>query len=157
MKNYLNQNKLPEENREWNRKLEEAFRLIQITIAKIQGFQEDESLRYFVYSDHRKNPKTVSTIEQVSTRFCIISLGADEIGRFSIAISIDVSINEKIGRLASAGLLRRLFESTPGACEAYVVIHSFSQDCDKILYNIINEYEAGVPWHQLKVTPMNHI
>ena len=154
-KNYLKEINAPEEVKDRNRKLESAFECIQTTIAKIQGWFEDETLRIFVISDFQNNPKYIATIKQITTRFCIITIGADELGRFSIAMSIDKNINEKIGEIFSATLIRRLFEMTQGALEAFVRIVSYSEDCDTILDEIIDEHKRGFAMHNLKINPMH--
>ena len=151
MKHYLRAKDLPEFNQEINQKLEQAFNSIKETIRRIQGFQEDEQLRWVVFTDGKNSQKYISTIEQISTRFCIISLGADEEGRYNVVMSIDQHINEKIGLNLATTLVRRMMEFTPGMLENSFVIHSFYTDCDEILANILEEHREGSPEHQFQI------
>lgn len=156
-KNYLKENDAPKEIRDRNRQLEEAFEMLQETIFRIQGWLEEESMRYFAISDFKDHPHVVSTISQVFTRFCMVSLGADEMGRFSIILSIDQNINEKIGRDFSSLLLRRLFEFTSGECEPFVFIDSYSSDCDQGLFQTVVEIEKGAKWHSFIIVNLNSL
>lgn len=152
MKNYLKEKDAPIFVHERNRKLEQAYNYIKITINKIQVLIEDESLRYIVISDHKKNPNAITTIEQVTTSFCAVSIGADNMGRFNIVVSLDQNIMEKIGTFAGSTLLRRIFEFT-SQCETFLLIQSLAMDCDELIDLLIKEYKLGAPWHEIKIIP----
>lgn len=87
----------------------------------------------------------------------MISIGADEMGRFSIIMSIDQHINEKIGRDFASTLLRRLFEFTSGACEPFVFIDPFSSDCDQGLSQIGDEIDKGAKWHSFNIINLHSL
>lgn len=142
-----------EDFNEKNELLFTSFEKIKETVRRIQYWLEDEWLRVNVVSDFSKGGRSKYIIEQLGTAFCIISLGKDDKGEFSIALSIDKQINEKIGYYFSSILLRRLFEFIPESCAHNVRIVNFSKDCDEYLEIVIGEHKRGEGFHIISVTP----
>lgn len=135
-----------------NESLIYAFENMKECIHRIQYWLEDEWLRIFVLSDYSKDERVQYTLEQVGTSFCVISIGTDDNDEFSIVLSIDSNINEKIGHYFSSILLRRLFEFTPESCAHNVRISNFSKDCDEYLKIVLDEREQGIGFHSISVT-----
>lgn len=144
---------MSEEFKEVNEILFTAFENIKETVRRIQYWLEDEWLRVNVVSDFSKGGRSKYIIEQLGTAFCIISLGKDDKGEFSIALSIDKQINEKIGYYFSTILLRRLFEFIPESCAHNVRIVNFSKDCVQYLEIVIEEHKRGEVLHDISVIP----
>ncbi|WP_425636066.1 hypothetical protein ACPUEN_11765 [Algoriphagus yeomjeoni] len=136
-----------------NKLLVEAFHNMKECIKRIQYWLEEEWLRVNVISDFSKDDRAKYILDQVGTSFCVISLGTCDEGEYSIALSIDSQINEKIGYYFASILLRRLFEFTPESCANNVRIMNFSKDCDDYLTKVLDEKEKGVGCHSVSVTP----
>jgi hypothetical protein len=119
----------PDFVKERNSRFREAYKYLLITIDRIQGFLEDEYLRGRIESDMTKKEGVKSTILQCSTPFCIISLGCDEMGRYNLVYSLDYRIQEMIGNEMASGLIRRIYQFTPGDMEPFVLIGSLYHDC----------------------------
>jgi len=119
----------PDFVKERNSRFREAYKYLLITIDRIQGFLEDEYLRGRIESDMAKKEGVKSTILQCSTPFCIISLGCDEMGRYNLVYSLDYRIQEMIGNEMASGLIRRIYQFTPGDMEPFVLIGSLYHDC----------------------------
>lgn len=144
---------LPEDVLDRNEILSQAFKNIKETVRRIQYWIEDEWLRVYILSDFSKDLRSKYILEQLGTSFCVVSLGTNDNGEYSIILSLDSQINEKIGQYFSSILLRRLFEFTPESCAHHVRISNFSKDCDKYLESILEEKERGVGFHDISVTP----
>ena len=144
----------PEFVKERNVRLKNAYNSMLITIGRIQGFLEDEYLRGRIESDMTQHPEMKSTILQCTTPFCILSLGCDQMGRYNIAYSIDYRIKEMIGDDMASGLLRRIYEYTPGDMEVFVRFGSLYHDCvsthDQLIENLKTE-----SFHELKIKEKN--
>ena len=149
MKNYLKSVHLPTEVQERNSRLESAFESIQETIRRIQGWIDDESLRTVILTDCREDSRYITTIKLLTTRFCVISIGADDTGRYNIVMSLDSEINEKIGAQFATTLIRRMCEVTQGSMELFFIISSFSIDCDQIFSDVLTELKNGITIHQV--------
>ena len=143
----------PEKIIQRNETLINAFGNMKECIHRIQYWLEEEWLRIFVLSDYSKDERVKYTLEQVGTSFCVISLGTDDNGEFSIALSIDSQINNKIGHYFSSILLRRLYQFTPESCANNVRVVNFSKDCDEYLKIVLDEREQGIGFHTVSVTP----
>jgi hypothetical protein len=115
--------------KERNNRIKEAYQFTLVTIDRIQGFLDDEYLRGRIESDMTKKEGVKSTILQCSTPFCIISLGCDEMGRYNLVYSLDYRIQEMIGNEMASGLIRRIYQFTPGDMEPFVLIGSLYHDC----------------------------
>lgn len=146
---------LPEYVRNRNVMLSQAFENIKETVRRIQYWIEDEWLRIFVISDFMKDGRSKLILEQLETAFCIISIGQDENGEYSIVVSIDSQINEKIGYSFSSILLRRIYEFTNKSCDYNVRITDFSKDCDQYLQKVLKEHEDGIGYHEISITRYN--
>lgn len=143
---------LPDHVKKRNEFLTNAFENMKECIHRIQYWLEEEWLRVFVLSDYSKDERVQYTLEQVGTSFCVISIGTDDNGEFSIALSIDAQINKKIGYYFSSILLRRLFEFSTESCAHNVRISNFSKDCDEYLKIVFEEGEQGIGFHTISVT-----
>ena len=144
---------LPEYVRNRNIMLSQAFENMKETVRRIQYWIEDEWLRICVLSDFSKDDRSKYIIKQLGTSFCVLSLGTDVNGEYSIVLSIDSQINDKIGQNFSSILLRRLFEFTPESCAYHVRISNFSKNCDSYLETILEESKRGKGFHSVTVTP----
>lgn len=153
--NLENEAGAPDFVKDRNARLLKAYKSILISVDRIQGFLEDEYLRSRIESEMTKDPKIKSTILQSSTPFCILSLGCDNMGRYNIAYSLDYRIKEMIGDDMASGLLRRIYEYTPGDMEVFVRFGSLYHDCvstfDQLLENLKTE-----SFHELKIKSKNN-
>jgi len=112
-----------------NGKLLAAYRLIVETINRMQGWLQDENLRLKIESDLRTSREHFSTLYQCTTLFCMVSLGCDRIGRYTIIYTLDHRILEMLSSDMASTLLRRIYEFTPGDMEPFVRFHSLQGDC----------------------------
>ena len=148
--NLENEAGAPDFVKERNVRLQKAYNSILISVDRIQGFLEDEYLRSRIESNMTKDPKIKSTILQCATPFCFLSLGCDSMGRYNIAYSLDYRIKEMIGDDMASGLIRRIYEYTPGDMEVFVRFGSLYHDCvstfDQLLENLKTE-----SFHELKI------
>ncbi len=131
-----------QEIKERNGKLLLAYDNILITIDRIQGFLEDEYLRNRIESKMFLNEETKTTILQCTTPWILLSLGCDSIGRYNIVYSIDYRIQEMIGQEMSSGIIRRIYEYTPGDMEPFVRIGSLYVDCIEVFNKLIEEQKT---------------
>jgi hypothetical protein len=152
--NLENEAGAPDFVKERNVRLQTAYNSILISVDRIQGFLEDEYLRSRIESNMTKDPKIKSTILQCATPFCFLSLGCDNMGRYNIAYSLDYRIKEMIGDDMASGLIRRIYEYTPGDMEVFVRFGSLYHDCvstfDLLLENLKTE-----TFHELKIKSKN--
>lgn len=132
----------PDFVKERNNRFREAYKYLLITIDKIQGFLDDEYLRGRIESDMTQKAGITSTILQCTSPFCIISLGCDEMGRYNIVYSVDHRIQEMLGNDMSSGLIRRIYQFTPGDMEPFVFIGSLYHDCVKTFNQVSQEMQA---------------
>lgn len=137
-----------------NKNLKEAYSDILITIHKIQGFLDHEELRTKIESDFRNNPFVKSRIFQCVTPFCILSLGCDEMGRYSIVYSIDHRIRDMISSDMTSTLLRRIYEFTPGGMEPFVRIGSLDANCIDTFDQLIEQSKSD-PSHKIIMREKN--
>ncbi|MBQ0909744.1 hypothetical protein KBJ98_13605 [Flavobacterium sp. F-328] len=112
-----------------NTKLISAYKFIIECINRIQGLMDKDKVRYKIESDYCNSPTHLSTIYQCTTPFCIVSLGCDQIGRYSIVYTLDYRIKEIIGADFASKLIRRIYEFTPGEMEPFVNFNSLNGDC----------------------------
>lgn len=132
----------PDFVKERNIRIKEAYQFALITIDRIQGFLEDEYLRGRIESDMTKKEGIKSTILQCTTPFCIVSLGCDKMGRYNIVYSVDHRIQEMLGKEMASGLIRRIYQFTPGDMEPFVLIGSLYHDCVETYNQVSQEMQA---------------
>jgi hypothetical protein len=130
-----------------NNNLLSAYKDIIECINRIQGWMDNEKLRFKIESDYSNSPNHLSTIYQCTTPFSIVSLGCDQIGRYNIVYTLDYRIKEIIGGDFASTLIRRIYEFTPGEMESFVNFNSLQGDC-------INTFEEIL---QLTKIERNHI
>ncbi len=130
-----------------NIKLISSYKGIIECINRIQGWMDNDKVRYKIESDYCNSPIHLSTIYQCTTPFCIVSLGCDQIGRHNIVYTLDYRIKEIIGADFASTLIRRIYEFTPGEMEPFVNFNSLNGDC-------INTFEETI---QLAKVESNHI
>lgn len=138
----IERNAIPE-IKERNKKFLTAYNNIIMTIDRMQGYIEDEFLRLRIESEMFQDPNTKTTILQYSTPWCIISLGCDSMGRYNIVYSVDFRIQEMIGPDMASGIIRRIYEYTPGEMEPFVRIGSLNQDCVVVFNKLIEEQKTN--------------
>jgi hypothetical protein len=112
-----------------NNKLLSAYKNIIKCIDRIQGWMDNEKVRFKIESDYSNSSNHISTIYQCTTSFCIVSLGCDQIGRYNIVYTLDYRIKEIIGSDFASTLIRRIYDFTPGEMEPFVNFHSLQGDC----------------------------
>lgn len=139
----LEQNAIPE-IRERNKKILTAYNNIILTIDRMQGYIEDEYLRLRIESEMFQDPINKTTILQCTTPWCIISLGCDSLARYNIVYSVDFRIQEMIGPDMASGIIRRIYEYTPGEMEPFVRIGSLNQDCVIVFDKLIEEQKSSI-------------
>jgi len=144
----------PDYVKERNNRLKSAYYSIINTIERIQGFLDDEYLRGRIESEMTQNPEMKSTLLQCTSPFCIVSLGCDQMGRYNIVFSIDYRVKEMIGDDMASGLLRRIFEFTPGEMEVFVRFGSLYQDCIVIFDQLLDDMQTE-PFHEMKIKEKN--
>lgn len=144
----------PENVRDRNKKLIEAYKRIIQTIIKTQGWLQENKLRTMIESDFRNKKDSQFTIFQCTTNFCVVSLGCDQMGRYNIVYSVDYRIQEMISQVFASTLIRRIYEFTPGELEPFVRIGSLFEDCTEIFEKIIQESKIE-NIHTVKTNPMH--
>ena len=152
--NLENEAGAPDFVKDRNVRLQEAYNRILISLDRIQGFIEDEYLRSRIESDMTKDPKIKSTILQCATPFFILSLGCDKLGRYNMVYSIDYRIKEMIGDDMASGLIRRIYEYTPGDMEVFVRFGSLCHDCVSTFDQLLEKLKTE-SFHELKVKEKN--
>jgi hypothetical protein len=144
----------PDFIRERNQRLFQAYQWIIVTIEKIQGFLEDERMRTRIESDLINHPLFQSTIHQCTTPFCIVSLGCDPMGRYSIVYSVDYRFQEMISQYFASILIRRIYDYTNGDMADFVRIGSLCQDC-LATFQEINKESKSVDYHKIIIKEKN--
>lgn len=138
----------PDFVKERNIQLLEAYHHIIKVIEKIQSWIDDESITKRIESDFRNKAGVKSTMFQCTTPFCIISLGCDKIGNYSLVYSLDYRIQEMISENFASTLLRRIHDFTSGDIEPFVKIGSLNTDCNAIFLELM-EYATSEPYHNI--------
>jgi len=137
--NLNNEQNAPEYVQERNKQLLNAYQNLLITIERIQGWLEDEHLRTRIESDMTKRDGVKSTIFQCTTPWCILSIGCDEMRRYSLIYSLDHRIQKMIGNTFASTFIRRINEFTPGEMESFVSIGCLYDDCVTTYNNLLKE------------------
>ena len=132
----------PDFVKERNHKFAKAYKNLVITVDRIQGFLEDDYLRGRIESDMTKKNGIKSTIFQCTTPFCILSLGCDDMGRYSIVYSVDHRIQKMLGEDMASTLIRRIYEFTPGEMSAFVRIGSLYHDCVETFNQMLEDMQT---------------
>jgi hypothetical protein len=83
----------------------------------------------------------LATILQCSTPWCLLSLGCDTTGHFSIIYSLDARIESMIGRQFTETLLRRIHDFTPGMLKSKVFLGKLNEDCIGIFEQLKKDAE----------------
>jgi len=130
-------NHTPDFIQQRNNKILSAYNNMLECIKRIQGWMDNEKVRLLIESDFRKSPHHLSIIYQATTPFCIISLGCDQIGRYSIVYTLDYRIKDIIGGDFASTFIRRIYQFTSGDMEAFLKFSSLNGDCIKTLEEII--------------------
>jgi len=128
---------------ERNKKILTAYNNIVSTINRMQGVIEDDFLRLRIESNMVRDPNTKTTILQCATPWCIVSLGCDSSGRYNIVYSLDYRIQEMIGQDMASGIIRRIYEFTPGEMEPFVRIGNLNLDCVNVFHKLLEEQETN--------------
>ena len=118
------------------------------SIDQIQAWFNDDELRKRIESDFRKKPYVFSTIFQAVTPFCIISLGCDQVGRYSIVYSLDYRFQEILSEDFANKLIRNIYKFTSGEIEASVKIGSLNNDCINTFKQLIEDVNTE-PYHKI--------
>ncbi|MCL7765049.1 hypothetical protein MPF19_16620 [Polaribacter sp. Z014] len=139
--NYKISKYAPDYVQERNIKIEKAYDSSIETITRIQGWLDDKLLRSRIESDTLSTNENFSTIKMCSTPFCIISLGSDTLGRYSIVYSLDHRIIQMISNDFTSTLIRRIYEFTSGEMESFVAIGSLYEDCLTSFNNLLKRTE----------------
>lgn len=135
--------------RKLNNELMDAYEKILIAIQRIQGFLDHEFLRTSVYSKMTEMDDCLATIHQCSTPWCLISIGCDTRGQFSIIYSLDARIESMIGQKFTEILLRRIHDFTTGTANTKVHLGKLSEDCIGIFEQFKKEAETH-EYHVIK-------
>ena len=147
---------VPESVKKVNMELMEAYDKLMITIQKTQGWLEHEYLRTSVYSKMTEKEGCVSTMHQCSTPWCLLSLGCDTTGHFSIIYSLDARIESMIGRQFIETFLRRIHEFATGKASTRVFLGKLNEDCIGIFEQLKKdaEYEN---FHKVTIQEMHNL
>lgn len=127
----------PEDIKARNVRMKKAYGDILEVIRRIQLWQEDELLRTRVESDFRGRGENWSTIYQCSTAFCLVSLGCDQSGVYSIVYSVDHRFQKMISEIFASKLLYNIYLACSGDLSVFVRIGSLYEDCVSILNQLI--------------------
>ena len=135
---------VPEHIKKLNSELMDAYEKIMITIQRTQGWLEHEYIRTSVHSKMTEKEGCLATILQCSTPWCLISLGCDTTGQFSIIYSLDARIESMIGRQFTETLLRRIHDFTSGMANNRLFLGKLNEDCIGIFEQLKKdaEYES---------------
>ena len=148
--NIETENQAPEYVKARNKKLLDAYNSIILTVDKIQGFLNDEFLRKRIESNMMLKPGIKATIYQCSTPWCFISIGCDTKGKYNIVYSIDHRIQKMLGENMASGIIRRIYDFTPGEMEGFVEIGCLFEDCVTIFNQLFEEHKTE-SFHKLIV------
>lgn len=140
---------------ERNKELMKAYKNILITIKKIQGWLDKDTLRTRIESELRKREYIKATIYQCTTPWCVVSIGCDGLGRYNIVYSLDHRVKEMIGGIFASTFIRRIYEVTPGKMEPFVNIGYLFEDCILEYENLIEESKTE-SFHKI-ITENKHI
>lgn len=141
--NIENEKNAHPEVQERNKKILTAYNNIVSTINRMQGIIEHDFLRLRIESEMVRDPNNKTTILQCATPWCIVSLGCDSLGRYNIVYSVDYRIQEMIGQDMASGIIRRIYEYTPGEMEPFVRIGNLNLDSVNIFHKLLEEQEKN--------------
>lgn len=141
---------VPEPIQKLNNELMDAYEKILIAIQRIQSCLDHEFLRTSVYSKMTEMPGCLATIHQCSTKWCLISIGCDTTGQFTIIYSLDVRIESMIGQQFTETLLRRIHDFTTGMAKTKVHLGKLSEDCIGIFEQLKKDAEFH-KYHIIKI------
>lgn len=140
----------PEPIQKLNNELMDAYEKILITIQRIQSCLDHEFLRTSIYSKMTEMPGCLGTIHQCSTSWCLISIGCDTTGQFTIIYSLDVRIESMIGQQFTETLLRRIHDFTTGMAKTKVHLGKLSEDCIGI-FETLKKHAEYENFHKVTV------
>ena len=132
---------VPEAIKKVNSELMDTYENLIITIQRTQGWLDNEFLRTSVHSKMMEKEGCLATILQCSTPWCLLSLGCDTTGHFSIIYSLDARIESMIGRQFTETLLRRIHDFTPGMLKTKVFLGKLNEDCIGIFEQLKKDAE----------------
>jgi hypothetical protein len=134
----------PEFIQERNKKISSAYHSLIETVNRIQAWLDNDLLRKrieFSTSTDHNNILGISELKKVITPFCCISLRCDVFGRYNLAYGIDSRILNMVSGDMASGLIRRIYEFTPGELEPFVGIDSLNMDCITYFENSLKYVE----------------
>jgi len=118
-------------------------------IRYVQTFLKDEPLRARFESNMLLNPDVKATIEQCATNWCMVSVGCDDEGYYTVVYSLDYRIQDLLGHRLANFFLRKIHDIVwDESLYDYVFFATLCEESDKVFSAILQEAEH-VDFHEL--------
>ena len=126
-------------------------------IRYVQGFLDEEPLRARFESNMLLNPDAKATIEQCATNWCMVSVGCDDEGCYTVVYSLDYRIQDLLGHQLANFFVRKIYDQLwDKALYDYVFFATLSEESDKVFKAILLESQH-VEFHELYCEPMHEV